>query len=58
MLVHCKVTYEIAYIHKIVEEGRKIFWGKEAHSFGTLSAEEWNNMFYKYLSHHLTQLGV
>ncbi len=30
----------------------------ESHSFGKLTAEEWNTMFYKHINHHLTQFGV
>jgi Protein of unknown function (DUF1569) len=38
--------------------GAAHFDGKESHSFGNLSATEWNNMFYKHLDHHLSQFGV
>ncbi|MCJ8164098.1 hypothetical protein MKJ04_04535 [Pontibacter sp. E15-1] len=31
---------------------------QESHSFGRLSSQEWNNMFYKHLDHHLSQFGV
>jgi hypothetical protein len=48
----------IAYINKTREIGSAHFDQKESHSFGTLSATEWNNMFYKHLNHHLTQFGV
>lgn len=30
---------------------------KELRNIG-LTKEEWNNMFYKHLDHHLTQFGV
>ncbi|NRD20458.1 DUF1569 domain-containing protein [Winogradskyella eckloniae] len=48
----------IAYITKTQALGSAHFDQKESHSFGTLSATEWNNMFYKHLDHHLTQFGV
>lgn len=48
----------IQYLHKTVELGEKHFDGRESLSFGKLSKEEWNNMFYKHLDHHLTQFGV
>lgn len=38
--------------------GRSHFDGKESFSFGKLKAQEWNNMFYKHLDHHLHQFGV
>lgn len=48
----------IQYIEKTQAIGAKGFEQKEAHSFGKLSATEWNNMLYKHLEHHLTQFGV
>lgn len=48
----------IAYINKTQALGESHFDGKESHSFGVLNANEWNNMFYKHLNHHLTQFGV
>ncbi|RFC53765.1 DUF1569 domain-containing protein [Brumimicrobium aurantiacum] len=48
----------IAYIKKTQELGENHFDGKESHSFGKLTSQEWNNMFYKHLNHHLTQFGV
>ncbi|KAF2506639.1 DUF1569 domain-containing protein [Flavobacterium zhairuonense] len=48
----------IAYITKTRELGEKEFEGKESHSFGVLTASEWNNMFAKHLDHHLSQFGV
>ena len=38
--------------------GEKHFDGLENHSFGKMSAKEWNTMFSKHLNHHLTQFGV
>ena len=48
----------ITYINRTQELGSAYFEGRESHSFGQLSAEEWNNMFYKHLDHHLGQFGV
>ena len=38
--------------------GAAHFDGKESPSFGALTKEEWNTLFYKHLDHHLTQFGV
>lgn len=48
----------IRYIKRTQELGRKYFNKKSSLSFGKLSADEWNNMFYKHLDHHLRQFGV
>jgi Protein of unknown function (DUF1569) len=48
----------IGYIRETEILGTYIFDGKVSHSFGPLSANEWNNMFYKHLDHHLKQFGV
>ena len=48
----------IENIIKTQKLGEKHFEGKQSHSFGTLTATEWNNMFYKHLDHHLNQFGV
>ena len=48
----------IAYILKTQELGGNYFDQKESHSFGKLSAQQWNNMYHKHLDHHLTQFGV
>lgn len=47
----------IGYIQKTQELGGPYFDQKESQSFGKLSTEEWNNMFYKHLDHHLKQFG-
>lgn len=47
-----------AYILKTQALGRDYFEQKESHSFGKLTAQQWNNMYYKHLDHHLTQFGV
>ncbi|WP_154857227.1 DUF1569 domain-containing protein [Cyclobacterium xiamenense] len=46
------------YLQKTVELGGVHFDGRESLSFGKLTKEEWNNMFYKHLDHHLRQFGV
>ncbi len=48
----------INFIAQTQELGEQKFEGKESHSFGKLTAKEWNNMFYKHLDHHLNQFGV
>jgi hypothetical protein len=48
----------IGFIEKTSSLGATYFEGKESHSFGKLTATEWNNMFYKHLDHHLRQFGV
>ncbi|GHC65753.1 DUF1569 domain-containing protein [Ulvibacter litoralis] len=48
----------IGYINKTQKLGASNFDNKESHSFGKLSVNEWNNMFYKHLDHHLNQFGV
>lgn len=46
------------FIARVQQEGAAAFEGRESHSFGKLSATEWNNMFYKHLDHHLKQFGL
>jgi hypothetical protein len=48
----------IAYIQKTHRMGKAYFDGRESHSFGKLTSQEWNNMFYKHLDHHLRQFGA
>jgi hypothetical protein len=48
----------IGYLRHTLSLGREHFEGKESLSFGRMTAEEWNNQFYKHLDHHLTQFGV
>ncbi|MFA9289732.1 MAG: DUF1569 domain-containing protein [Solirubrobacteraceae bacterium] len=48
----------IAYIKKTQVLGENYFDKKESHSFGVLTAKEWNNLFSKHIDHHLTQFGV
>jgi hypothetical protein len=48
----------ITYLEHTFSLGRDHFEGKESLSFGPMTAQEWNNQFYKHLDHHLTQFGV
>ena len=48
----------IAYIEKTEDLGEDYFDGKESLSFGKLTKDQWNTMFYKHLNHHLSQFGV
>lgn len=48
----------IHYLEQTVALGESNFDGKESHSFGALNKQEWSNMFYKHLDHHLKQFGV
>ena len=51
-------TRLINYINQAQKDGVDFYQGRESHSFGVLTLEEWNNMFYKHLDHHLSQFGV
>jgi hypothetical protein len=51
-------TRLIAFVQQTHALGASYFEGKESLSFGPLSSQEWNNLFYKHLDHHLTQFGV
>jgi hypothetical protein len=48
----------VNYLQKTQELGESHFHNKESLSFGKLTKQEWNNMFYKHLDHHLSQFGV
>lgn len=48
----------VGYITKTQKLGETHFNNKESHSFGKLTSNEWNNMLYKHLDHHLNQFGV
>ena len=48
----------VDYITKTQELGEANFDGKENISFGKLTKNEWDNLFYKHLDHHLNQFGV
>ena len=48
----------IAYINKTLQLGEQQFDGRVSMIFGKMTVTEWNNLFYKHLDHHLTQIGV
>ncbi|MBK8948949.1 MAG: DUF1569 domain-containing protein [Flavobacteriales bacterium] len=48
----------IGYIGQVQAWGTTHFDGKDNHSFGVMTAQEWNNLFAKHLEHHLRQFGV
>lgn len=48
----------ITYLRHTLSLGPDHFQGKESLSFGSMTTQEWNNLFYKHLDHHLTQFGV
>ena len=48
----------IDYLQRTQQMGEAHFHMKESHSFGHLTKDEWNNLFYKHLDHHLRQFGV
>ena len=48
----------IGYMRRVQNDGATVFSGKSSASFGPLTTEEWNVLFYKHLDHHLTQFGV
>lgn len=48
----------IQNIKKTQELGTAYFDGKDSLSFGPLSIDQWNTLFYKHLNHHLSQFGV
>jgi hypothetical protein len=51
-------TRLIDYLNRVQRDGAARFNGKESKSFGPLTSDEWNTLFYKHLDHHLTQFGV
>ncbi len=48
----------IKYLQRVQDLGATHYEGRESNSFGILTANEWNIMFYKHLDHHLSQFGV
>ena len=48
----------VDHINQVQAWGAKYFDGKENHSFGVMTAQEWNNLYAKHMEHHLTQFGV
>ncbi len=48
----------IAYMVKTQQNGVEVLLPRDTKSFGKLSKQEWSNLFYKHLDHHLSQFGV
>ena len=48
----------IDYLKRTQALGPDHFNNLESLSFGKLSTQEWNVLFYKHIDHHLTQFGV
>ncbi|MBU3676288.1 MAG: DUF1569 domain-containing protein [Chitinophagaceae bacterium] len=48
----------LSYMQRVQQEGEIAFEGRESHSFGPLTAKEWNTLFAKHLDHHLRQFGA
>lgn len=48
----------LSLIGKLGAEGRDAFEGKEQVTLGHLTSDEWNNLLYKHIDHHLRQFGV
>lgn len=48
----------VEFIRQTKELGIEHFEGKEQMNFGILTSNQWNNMFYKHLDHHLKQFGA
>jgi len=48
----------IAFVSKVQAQGADYYDGLESWSFGKLTKEERNNLFYKHIDHHLQQFGV
>ncbi len=48
----------LAYMNRVVSMGEAQFEQMAHGAFGPLSAEEWNNLMYKHLDHHLRQFGA
>lgn len=55
---HSEKERLINHLRKTQNLGEAYFDGMASHSFGKLSKEEWNNLFYKHIDHHLNQFGV
>jgi hypothetical protein len=45
-------------VKKTEADGVAFFEGKVSSSFGSMTAQEWSNQFYKHIDHHFTQFGV
>ena len=48
----------ISFVSRVQTQGADFYDGLESHAFGKLTRQEWSNLFYKHLDHHLKQFGV
>ncbi len=48
----------IYHINETVELGPAFFDGKNHYTLGVLTSQDWSNLLYKHLDHHLRQFGV
>lgn len=48
----------VDYFKQFSTDGASAFEGKKSPSFGSLTSQEWSNMFWKHMDHHLRQFGV
>lgn len=48
----------LAYLAQLNEKGKDFFEQRNHPSFGTLTAHEWSNLFYKHIDHHLNQFAA
>jgi hypothetical protein len=48
----------VAYMQRVLHDGRAAFEGRESLSFGPLTASEWSVLFSKHFDHHLRQFGA
>jgi hypothetical protein len=46
------------YIQQIQELGPEQLAAKPSLSLGMITPQEWNNLLYKHIDHHLRQFGV
>lgn len=46
------------YLSKAEKMGAAGFSNRESFSMGKLTTQEWNNLLYKHIDHHLSQFGV
>jgi hypothetical protein len=48
----------IYHINETIELGPAFFDGKNHYTLGVLTSQDWSNLLYKHLDHHLRQFGV
>lgn len=48
----------VSHLRRTQQLGGSHFDGLESLSFGPLTRQQWSNLFYKHLDHHLGQFGV